>query len=442
MAVNNLHHAEWIKAKVQKGEVGAAVVIGAGAVGLEVAEALTDLWGVETTVLERSGHVLPSLFSPEMAHLVADAYGQGEVAIRTNDGAAEILGNAETGVTGVRTASGEEIACELVVMAAGARPNTTLGAAAGLAVGPLDGYLVDETMRTSDPSIYAGGDCVEVRHLVSGRTAYLPLGSMANRQGRVIGTNITGGRASFRGAVGSFCIKAFEAAAARAGLTEAQAEAEGFEPVSSVVAMHDRAHFYPTKKMMYLKLVCDRQTRAILGVEAVGENGDAVKARVDAIGAAMLWGATVEDVSNLEVAYSPPFAQAMDIVNAAANTLENILEGRNETLGMREFMEGFEQGRFKVLDVRGAANAAPYQDKYGERWLNIPGDELHLRLEELDSEEPMVLFCNSGQRSFEAQTLLRQSGKDVPPNVQGGHLLLNMTDREFLTFEGDGETDE
>lgn len=435
-AVANLHHAETVKQMLQAGKVSQAVVIGAGAIGLEMAEAMTDLWGVEVTVLELQDKVLPMALSPEMARLVQDAFERHDVKVLTGERAERIEGTPESGAQAVVTASGKRLECQLVIMASGARPNADLARAAGLAIGRLGGVLVDGRLRTSDPSIYAGGDCVELLNLISGHTTFLPLGSMANRQGRVVAANVLGGAATFAGGLGSFCMKAFDTAVARAGLTEVEAAASGFAPASALVALHDRAHFYPTAKMMFLKLIADRRTRRVLGVEAVGENGDAVKARVDAVAAAMTFGADVEAISNLEVAYSPPFAQAMDIVNAAANALENVLDGRNEPLAMADFLKDFEAGKVKVLDVRAKANAEPYQAKYGDRWLNLPSDELRARLGEIPDDEPLVLFCNSGQRSYEAQVAFREAGRKAPKQLQGGHLLLQRSDREFLDDEG------
>ena len=167
-------------------------------------------------------------------------------------------------MTGVETSAGE-IPCDLVVMSVGVRPNTALARDAGLEIGPRGGVVVDPFMRTSDPHIYAGGDCVEVPHIISGESVHMPLGSLANRQGRVIGTNIGGGRATISGAAGAFCIKVFDLAAATSGLTFNQAAAAGFDPAQVVVAQADRAHFYPTQEMMCMKLIADRRDPARVG---------------------------------------------------------------------------------------------------------------------------------------------------------------------------------
>ncbi|MFO7595405.1 MAG: FAD-dependent oxidoreductase [Desulfocurvibacter africanus] len=438
-AMSNLHQAQRIKESVQRGQIESAVIVGGGAIGLETAEALADLWGIQTTVIEMQSHILPQSLGPDMAKLVENSFTAAGVTIMTGERAARIIGDAESGVQALETASGKRLDCQLVIMAVGARPNTELARKAGLAVGRFGGLLVDRRMRTSDPNIFAGGDCVELPHALSGNMVHMPLGSMANRQGRVIAANVTGGHAEFPPVLGSFCMKAFEVGVARAGLTEVQALEANLAPVSATVAMHDRAHFYPTAKIMYMKLIADRSTRKVLGVEAVGSNGDAVKARVDAVAAAMRFGATLEDVSNLEVAYAPPYAQAMDILNATANVVQNVVDGRNAAMPIESFLRDFEAGKVKVLDVRGAPNAAPFVEKFGDRWQNIPSEELAARLDEIDSEEPLVLFCNSGQRSYEAQRIMAARGMSVPPNVEGGHLLLSAMDKEFL---GQGEDEE
>ena len=309
---------------------------------------------------------------------------------------------------------------------------------AGLALGPMGGILVDDRMRTSDPSIYAGGDCVELRHLVSGESVHVALGSLANRQGRVIGTNVAGGHAVFRGTVGTFCIKIFGLAVARAGLTEDQARTAGFDPVCGLMGMSDRAHFYPTEKMMFLKLVADRRTRRIIGVEALGENGDAVKSRVDAVAALLAQGPTTEDVSNLEVGYSPPFASAMDILNACANTLENILDGRNNAMSAEEFLERFNKGELTVVDIRQPETARPGHEKHGDRWLSIPLETLSERWAEVPREKDAVLLCSSGLRSYESQQILGAKGIELP-HVQGGWFLLRGLDPSLLDLEEDGD---
>jgi NADPH-dependent 2,4-dienoyl-CoA reductase/sulfur reductase-like enzyme/rhodanese-related sulfurtransferase len=429
--VANLNHAQKIKAAIAKGQVGNAVVIGAGAIGIEMAEALTDLWGVETTLVEMQPQVLPVAIGADIARVMETHLVEKGVNLRLGTTVMKILGDPNKGVTGVATSAGE-IPCDLVILAVGVRPNSWLAREAGLAIGPTGGIQVDKHLRTSDPRIYAGGDCVEMTHLISNAPVHLPLGSIANRHGRVIGTNVVGGEATFPGVVGNFCIKIFDLALFTAGLTEEQARAAGFDVVSTVAAQADRAHFYPSQDMMVMKLIACRKTGRIVGVESFGPDGDAVKARVDSVAVLLPHKPTVADISNLEVSYSPPFASAMDIVNSAANALENTIEGRHEPIDVGRFLELFKKEKVKVLDVRSAVQARPFVAKYGDRWQNIPQEELSNRLAEVNSnDQTLYLICGSGPRSYEAQLLLRQKGITDTRNIQGGIKMLKSTDPNF-----------
>ncbi len=428
--VSNLAHAQDIKDRISKGLVSRAVVIGGGAIGLEMAEALTDLWGVETTLVEMQNQLLPGALGRDTARLVKQHMEEKEVTVMTSERVTEIMGNPEGRVTGIRT-SREDLPCELVIIAAGVRPSNQLAREAGLALGRTGGIIVDKHMRTSDPDIYAGGDCVEIPHLISGEPAHMPLGSLANRQGRVIASNICGQRGTFKGAVGSFCVKVFDLGVARAGLSESQAAAAGFKTAKALAAQSDRAHFYPGSDMMIMKLIADVESRKIIGVEAIGANGDAVKARVDAVAALLPYGPAVEEISNLEVAYSPPYASAMDIVNTTANVLDNVLEGHLHPVEVDQFVDLFKQGESRVLDVRSRDQARPLQAKYGDRWLNIPQEDLAGSLKQLEKEGPYYLVCGAGSRAYEAQLMLRHAGIVNTRNVEGGMKAITSSDTEF-----------
>lgn len=434
--VSNLHHAKAIKDLISKGAVGNAVVIGAGAIGVEMAEALTDLWGVETTLVEMAPHVLPVAIGPNIALIVEKELENNDVAVKIGAQVTKILGDAENGVTGVEV-SGEVIECDLVIMAVGVRPNTGFAAQAGLAVGRGGSLIVDKNLRTTDPDIYAGGDCIEMRNLVSGDQLPMPLGSLANRQGRIIATNIFGKSAQFDGTVGTFCIKVFGMGVATAGLTIHQAKAAGFDPVHSVVAQFDRAHFYPNSKFMFIQLIADRASRRVLGVEAVGEQIDAVKARVDAVVPLLHKGMNVDEVCTLEVGYAPPFASAMDVINNAGNVLDNILDGRNAPIDLPEFLDLFEKGEITVVDLRELVEAQPFIDKYGaDRWLHLPQPELRERYNELPKDKDLCLFCGTGARSFECQIILNQNGFTRIKNLQGGYAIIRVTDPDFIPQGG------
>jgi NADPH-dependent 2,4-dienoyl-CoA reductase/sulfur reductase-like enzyme/rhodanese-related sulfurtransferase len=428
--VSNLHNAKALKDKISKGGVEKAVVIGAGAIGIEMAEALTDLWGVETTIIEMADQVLPTALGKEMARVVENQLKENNVNVMLSQTVKEITGSEENGVESVVTSEGK-MTCDLVVLSAGIRPNTKFAQDAGLSVGSFGGLLVDRRLRTTDPDIYAGGDCIEMRNLVSGENMIMPLGSLANRQGRIIATNINGGNSHFKGTVGTFCIKVFELGVATAGLTTQQAKDAGFEPEHSIVAQHDRAHFYPTSQLMYIKLIADKKSRQILGIEAVGAQGDAVKARVDAVAPLLVGGTVIDDICNLETGYAPPFASAMDIINNAGNALDNIFENLNRPIDVIGFIQGFKEGKMKVLDIRKPKEAAPFIEKYGDKWINIPQDELRKRVKEVPDNELLCILCNQGPRSYEAQILLNNNGITNTKNIQGGYGMMLVTDPEF-----------
>ena len=363
-AVSNLNEAIRIKESITKGEVGSAVIIGGGAIGLEMAEALADLWGIETSVVEIMDQILPGVVEPSLAHMAQKTMEDNGISIYLSEKVISIEGDGhvERVVTDKRT-----LDADLVIMAVGVRPDPDLAASCGLDITPGGAIAVNNRFQTSDPDIYSGGDCIENHHLITGDPVYMPSGSLANRQGRIIGTNLAGGEAEFPGVVGSFIIKIFDLAVAKAGITLAQAKAHGFDAIEAFVVQADRAHFYPEMELLYMNLIVEKVTGRVLGVQGLGHKKAGVDGRVNAIAALLQHHPTVEDISNLEMAYAPPFSAAMDIVNALGNTAENILAEKNRTIDVDEFQRLFAEhhtGDVIVLDVRGHANAAPFVEKY------------------------------------------------------------------------------
>jgi len=418
-AVANLRDAEAIREIISTGKASRAVVVGSGFIGLELAEALADMWGLEVAVVELMDHVLPRNVSPRLARMARQHLEEKGVELHFGEKVQAIEGTdrVERVVTDKRA-----LDADLVILAAGVSPNSQLAREAGLALSPRGGVLVDETMRTSDPAIFAGGDCVEVKNEITGGSLHLPLGSMANRQGRVIGTNLAGGNAVFPGAVGSFAVKLFERTVAGAGLTPDQAEQAGFEVVSALVIQFDRAHFFPGKELMTLEVTVDKKTRRVLGIQGFGASGDALVGRIGAVAALMRKGCLAEDLSVLEYPYSPPFSSAMDIVNTVGTVAENMLAGMNQGVSPEEFDQLFEHKGEACffLDCREPDNAAPYLEHHPDKWRNIPQGKLRDHLDEIPRDKAVVLLCNTGIRSYEAQITLQEAGfKDVL-NVHGG----------------------
>ncbi|MDL2269286.1 FAD-dependent oxidoreductase [Desulfosarcina sp. OttesenSCG-928-A07] len=422
--VANLHDAEAVKTRVTAGKVGKAVIIGGGFIGLEMAEALADMWEVDTTIVEYMNQIMPGFVSPVFARMAMNQMIDHGIHFFVDEQVTAIEGNGrvETVVTNKR-----RLPADMVIMAVGVTPNVDLARDAGLEIGPTGGIVVDEHLRTSDPLIFSGGDCVEIRNRVTGKPTFIPLGSMANRQGRVIGTNLAGGKAVFKGAVGSFAVKIFEAALAGAGLSIGGALNAGFDAISVQMSQLDRAHFYPDKAMMFLELVVDKKTRRVLGIQGFGKSGDAVVGRINTVAALLEETCTVDRISNLEMAYSPPFSAALDILNCLANVAENVLDDHLEPMEAPSFVEKWENDadrRYLVLDCRAHADGEPFVAKYPDRWMNIPQDELKLRVDELPKDRELILVCNTGTRSYEAQVNLRQMGIKTAGSVEGGMALL------------------
>ncbi len=421
LPVATMTDAMQIRDLVTQGKVGKAVIVGAGFIGLEMAEALSDMWGIETSIVEFADQVLNGVVSKNIAHMAQQHIRDKEVSLYLSEMVTAIEGDGkvERVITSKRT-----IEADLVILAAGVLPNSELARDAGLTVSAsTGGIMVNKTMQTSDPDIYSGGDCVAIENLVTGKPGLFPLGSMANRQGRVIGTNLAGGRATFPGAVGSLSIKIFDMGVAGTGLTLQRAQAEGFDAVSAQVIQFDHAHFYPEKTLISLELVVEKETGRVLGIQGISENLEGLASRIDTVAAMLKYKPTVEDISNVEVAYSPPFASAMDILNAVANVADNILAGRNRSISSSDFAalwENRETNNLIVLDCRNQDNAQKFLDAHPDFWMNITSETMQEHVDEIPRDKQIVLLCNTGGRSYEAQVKLDKAGISNTVNLQGG----------------------
>ncbi|WP_415716674.1 FAD-dependent oxidoreductase [Maridesulfovibrio sp.] len=422
--VGNMHDAEKIKKGITTGQYSKAVVVGAGFIGLEMAEAFSDMWGIETTVVEIFDQIMPRMCSPVLAKMGQNHMEEQGVTFKLGQTVARIEGDkvAKKVVT-----SDGEIEADIVIISAGVIPNDSLARECGIECSERGGVLVDESMRTSDPLIFAGGDCAIIKNAVDGSPMFLPMGSMANRQGRVIGGNLAGRKEVFPPAAGSWCVKIFERAMSGTGMSLGAAKQAGFDAISVMLIMADRAHFYPEKDMMTLEMVVDKATRRVLGIQGISAGGDALVGRINAVAALMKFQPKIEDISNIELAYSPPYASAMDVLNAIANMADNALAGLNHGHGPDIFAEYWSQrdsGEFCFLDVREKADAEPFLEKYPEHWHNIPQGEIPKRFGELPKDKKLVLVCNTGGRSYEAQIMLDALGFEEVHNTQGGMAVI------------------
>ncbi len=435
-SISNLHRAIEIKDRIARGKVGTAVVVGGGAIGIEMAEAFADLWGVETTLVEYMEQLLPRIVDRAFADMLKKHLEEKNVRVLTGESATEIVGDSDGRVTAVRTGK-REIPADIVIMAVGVRPRSELAREAGLDVAPWGGIVVNRRMQTTDPDIYAAGDCVASPHLVTGRETFAPFGSVANRQGRIAADNIAGGVSVFPGVVGSFVMKAFDRCIGATGISYETAVAEGFAADYALTAPADRAHFFPGEAIAVFQLVFDRKTRRVLGLQGFGMMNDAVSVRIDTAAALIAKGATIEDFMTVEMAYSPPFSAAIDAINAAAYVADNLCADLLRKVEMDRFyawMEDFaNEPDWLALDIRHAREATPYVEKFGaDHWLAIPYSEIRERYRELPADKTLVILCDAGTRSFEVQVFLDHVGLKNTLVLSGGFNVIRRLGADWL----------
>jgi len=394
---------EWVE------ERGAerAVVVGAGFIGLEMAENLRRR-GLQVTVLEMLDQVMPPL-DPEMAQPVEEHLRERGVEVVLGDGVAGFA-EGKRGLA-VRTQSGQEIPADLVILGIGVRPETTLAQAAGLEIGERGGIVVDQSMRTSDPDIYAVGDAVEVPDIITGEMTCLALAGPANREGRVAADAICGRDTTFRGVQATSVCGVFDLVVAATGASEKTLERAGIGGYQ-VIYLHPGHHvgYYPGSRPIHMKLIFGREDGRVLGVQAVGEKG--VERRVDVVAMAIQMGATVFDLEQAELCYAPQFGAAKDPVNLAGMIAANVLRGDHPIAHWSDTRPD----EVFLLDVRSAAEFARGSV---DGAVNIPLSELRARLEEIPTDRDIWVFCAVGQRAYYATRALLQHGRRVR-NLSGG----------------------
>lgn len=385
-----------------------AAVVGGGFIGLEVTENLA-MRGINVTLYQRESHLLPVL-DDEMACFVQKRMRSAGVELK--------LGSQVTGFSNVAhdvvvRADGEERRFDMVVLAAGVAPDSTLAASAGLDLGVKGAIVVDGHMRTSNPDIYAVGDAVQVRQVVSRRVAHIALAGPANRQGRVAADNICGIETSYDGALGSSVIKVFDLTVAATGLSADAAERAGIKYDSVLLSPASHATYYPGSSTLRLKVIFQKGIGRVLGAQAVGREG--VEKRIDVLATAIRARMDSRDLADLDLTYAPPFSTATDPVNAAGRMIENLLDGLVRQV---RWSQALALGDDDVLlDVRTPVEVARGTVPGA---LRIPVDELRERVGELPRDKRVFVFCQTGLRSYLACRFLAQRGYSCA-NVAGGY---------------------
>ena len=404
---------------LQKG-LKSAVVIGGGFIGLEMAENLKEL-GLEVTVAERLEQLMTTMDS-DMAGFVHGAFRKAGVALKLK---AEVTAiEEEGGRLLVRLRDDVPLAADIVILAVGVRPDSTLAKAAGLELGLKGSIAVDDHMRTSNPDIYAVGDAVQVKHMVSGRDAVISLAGPANKQGRIAADNICGIPSVYAGSLGSSVIKIFDMTAASTGLTERAAREAGFDCESVILFPASHASYYPGSSNLAMKMVFEKGSYKILGAQIAGYEG--ADKRIDVIATAIKAGLKAYELKDLDLAYAPPYSSAKDPVNMAGFMVENIMLGLVKQFHIDEIPALRDDPGAVLLDTR---TVREYEAGHADGFINIPLDSLRDRLGELDSTKRIYIMCQTGIRSYIGSRILAQNGFDVF-NFTGGYRYYEAVTRD------------
>jgi NADPH-dependent 2,4-dienoyl-CoA reductase/sulfur reductase-like enzyme/rhodanese-related sulfurtransferase len=395
-----------------------AVIVGGGFIGLEMAENLVKL-GITVTVVEMQPHVMPVL-DPEIAIALHAELTRNGVTLRLNEAVAG-FDQSTGGKLAVKLSSGPSEEADLAILAVGVRPEVRLASEAGLEIGDLGGIRVDDQMRTSDERIWAVGDAIEVRDFVTGLWTIIPLAGPANRQGRVAADAIFGRDSRFRGSQGSAVVGVFSMTVASTGPSEKTLKRSGLwgDPAKyEKIYLHPGHHasYYPGASPITLKLIFSKEDGTIIGAQAVGKDG--VDKRIDVIATAIQKRATVFDLEEAELCYSPQFGSARDPVNMAGMIAANIVRGDTEVIHWEDTRDA---GTF-ILDVR---EPREFRAGHIDGAVNIPLNELRGRLDELPKDKEILAYCFVGQRAYYAARALAQHGFKIK-NLSGGFKTLSL----------------
>jgi CoA-disulfide reductase len=406
--LRNIADTDAIKAYVDKHDTKTAVVIGGGYVGVEMAENLSER-GLKVSLCEAAPHILAP-FDSDMVVMVEKELADHGVELFLDDGV-KAFNDSEKKVEVVLN-SGTKLKADIVILAIGVAPDTVFLKDTGLEFGPRGHIIVDERMQTNLDGVYAVGDAIEVVDFITKQKTAIPLASPANKQGRIAADNILGIPSSYKGTQGSAIIKIFELTAASTGANERTLQR--FTIPYNVIYVHPVSHasYYPGAEPMALKLIFNEEGK-VLGAQGIGYEG--VDKRIDVIATAIRFGGTVEDLTELELCYAPPFSSAKDPVNMAGFVAQNVLAGRSHMVAWKDLTK-HEIDDYVLVDVR---TETEYENGHIDGAINIPVDSLRERLDELDKNKTIVEYCQVGIRGYIADRILTQNGYRVF-NVTGG----------------------
>lgn len=412
--LRNVQSARNIRNFIENKKPQHAVIAGTGFIGFEMLENLMAD-GVKVTIVEKQGKITPNL-DEDMAAFLENALAKKNITIIKNTSIVEInKGN-------VILEDGKEVKSDMVIMAAGVRPNVTLAKEAGIETGVTGAIKVNTKMETNIKDIYACGDCIETFSIITTKPVYRPLGSTANKTGRIAGDVITGGNLEYRGNLGTGIFKLFDMTIANTGLSEREAIEEGYDVIVCHNIKLDKPSYFHGKEMV-IKAIADKQTEKILGVQIVGYDG--VDKRIDIFATLITYGAKVDELFHLDLAYAPPFSTTKDPVHYTGMILDNALNNNRPIITAKEAKELVNKGeKIQVVDARVSKQ---YEESHVDTAVNIPHSKLREGLEKLDKEALTITYCNKGVTGNAAQNILINSGFKKVYNLSGGHKFYKAT---------------
>jgi len=407
--------AQKFRQMAQTGKIGSAIILGGGFIGVELAEALVSLWGIETTIIEKENRLLPQMLDEIISKKLSSVLQKNEITLHLNSSVTKIESDDEENPS-VFLDNGDILKADYIFICLGLIPETTLAKSLKLEHGPNGGILVDDQMQTSIPGILAAGDCVEITNLVSEQANWFPLGSLANKQGRVVAESMAHHPTKFAGAVGTTSVKVFDFIVANTGLTSAQAKHSNIDYKTVWATFLDRPDYHPERKNLFVSMIYESKTMRILGFQAAGAGE--VTRYVDVVSALLPKQVTALDLIELEHAYTPPHASPLSPLNHLGAMIIAQKEDNVKSISP----ELSKIANDILLDVR---TDDEFQDSPIEfDAIHVPQDQLRQRKGELDSSNPIHVICRRGPRSFEAVRFLKNQGVENVDYIGGGTAMM------------------
>jgi NADPH-dependent 2,4-dienoyl-CoA reductase/sulfur reductase-like enzyme/rhodanese-related sulfurtransferase len=412
--LRNVQNARNIRNFIEEKKPKNAVIAGTGFIGFEMLENLMAQ-GIDVTIVEKMSKITPNL-DEDMAAFLEAELSKKNITILKNTSIVEIHKDK------VILEDGKELDSDMVIMATGVKPNISLAKQAGVEIGVTGAIKVNHKMQTNINDIYSCGDCIETFSLITGKPVYRPLGSTANKTGRIAGDVLSGGALEYRGNLSTGIFKLFDMTIASTGLSEREAIAEGYEIVISHNIKPDKPEYFHGREMV-IKAIADKKTQKLLGVQIVGYEG--VDKRIDVFVTLITYGAAASDLFHLDLAYAPPFSTTKDPVHYTGMILDNALNKNRQIITAKKTQELVNSGeKIQIIDARVPKQ---YEESHVDTAVNMPQDQLRSELETLDKDALTITYCNKGVTGNAAQNILINHGFTKVYNLSGGHKFYKKT---------------